>query len=318
MVQTKVQARKKEGTTATYKSNAVTLSISQNGQASITGNVVYEGSLRNDRTGLTDTRRATFTRYNGTCKQGSCSGKMTWFMGGFLAPHATTGKLQARETRRGDLACVETTAMVPMFWGFPTESRRSGADIPYRLTAGGPVRKGSRSAYAARVGSDARIFCERETGMAVEGFTEYAKEDREKYNRLRWWLGMTWGDMFDKATDLYPEKIGLVDDTRRLTYAELREETDRLAVAFIEMGIKPRDWVLLQFPNWHEYIVAFYAMQKIGALTLLLIPRHNQSEINHLARLTKPVAWILPKQYGKIDYQPVIDDVLKENPQLNT
>ena len=82
------------------------------------------------------------------------------------------------------------------------------------------------------------------------------------------------------------------------------------------MGIKPRDWVLLQFPNWHEYIVAFFAMQKIGALTLLLIPRHNQSEINHLAHLTKPVAWILPKQYGKVDYQPVIDDVVKENPQL--
>ena len=85
--------------------------------------------------------------------------------------------------------------------------------------------------------------------MAIEGFTEYAKEDREKYNRLRWWLGMTWGDMFDKATDLYPGKIGLVDDAGRLTYAELREKVDRLAVAFIEMGIKPRDWVLLQFPN---------------------------------------------------------------------
>ena len=127
---------------------------------------------------------------------------------------------------------------------------------------------------------------------------------------------MTWGDMFDKATDLYPGKIGLVDDAGRLTYAELREKVDRLAVAFIEMGIKPRDWVLLQFPNWHEYIVTFFAMQKIGALTLLLIPRHNQSEINHLARLTKPVAWIVPKQYGKVDYQPMIDDVVKENPQL--
>ena len=59
-------------------------------------------------------------------------------------------------------------------------------------------------------------------------------------------------------------------------------------------------------------------MQKIGALTLLLIPRHNQSEINHLCALTKPVAWIVPKQYGKIDYEPIIDDVLKENPQIKT
>ena len=57
-------------------------------------------------------------------------------------------------------------------------------------------------------------------------------------------------------------------------------------------------------------------MQKIGALTVLLIPRHPQAEINHFAALTKPVAWILPSTYGKIDYQPIIDDVMKENPRI--
>ena len=154
--------------------------------------------------------------------------------------------------------------------------------------------------------------------MSIEGFTEYAPEDREKYNRLRWWLGMTWSDMFDKATDIYPDKVGLVDGVGRWTYRELREKVDCLAVSLMDLGIKPKDWVLLQFPNWHEYIIAYFAMQKIGALTVLLIPRHTQTEINHFCTLTKPVAWIVPGTYGKIDYQPIIDDVLKENPQLTT
>ena len=34
--------------------------------------------------------------------------------------------------------------------------------------------------------------------MSIEGFTPYAREDIEKFNRRRWWLGMTWGDLFDK------------------------------------------------------------------------------------------------------------------------
>lgn len=152
--------------------------------------------------------------------------------------------------------------------------------------------------------------------MAIQGFTEYAKEDREKYNRKRWWLGMTWGDLFDKATDIYPDKIGLVDGVGRWTYRELREKVDRLAISLMKRDIKPKEWVLLQVPNWHEYIIAFFALQKIGALTLLLIPRHNQSEINHLCTLTRPVAWIVPEQHGKTRYQPIIDDVLKENPQI--
>jgi 2,3-dihydroxybenzoate-AMP ligase len=153
--------------------------------------------------------------------------------------------------------------------------------------------------------------------MAIEGFTEYAKEDREQYNRKRWWLGLTWSDLFDKATDIYPDKIGLVDGAGRWTYRQLREKVDRLAISLMDLGIKPKDWVLLQFPNWHEYIISFFAMQKIGALTVLLIPRHTQTEINHFASLTKPVAWVLPGAYGKTDYQPIVDDVLKENPQLH-
>lgn len=145
--------------------------------------------------------------------------------------------------------------------------------------------------------------------MPVEGFEPYKAEDAEKYNRLRWWRGITWGDMFDKATDLYPAKEGLVDDTTRFTYAELRRKVDRLAIGLTGLGIAPKDFVLLQIPNWHEYVIAFFALQKIGAITVLLVPRHGLSEVNYLAGLTNPTAYIVPSHYGKIDYAPLIEGV---------
>jgi 2,3-dihydroxybenzoate-AMP ligase len=152
--------------------------------------------------------------------------------------------------------------------------------------------------------------------MPIEGFTPYDREDMEKYSQMRWWLGMTWGDIFDKHTDVYPDKIGLVDGSGRWTNRELRVAVDKLAIGFMKLGIEPRERVLLQLPNWHEFVVSFLALQKIGAIIVILIPRHNQTEINHLCKLTESTAWILPKQYGKITYQPVIDDVLKENPGI--
>ena len=76
--------------------------------------------------------------------------------------------------------------------------------------------------------------------MAIDGFTEYAKEDREKYNNRRWWLGITWGDMFNKATDIYPDKIGLVDEVGKWTYSQLRGKVNRLAISFMKHGIKPQ------------------------------------------------------------------------------
>jgi len=152
--------------------------------------------------------------------------------------------------------------------------------------------------------------------MPLEEFTAHQKEDAEKYIKFRWWLGVTLGDMFDKATDLYPDKEALVDDRSRLTYSQLRDKVDRLAIALIKLGIKKQDRVLLQFPNWSEFVYSYFALQKIGAITVLLIPRHSQAEINHLCHLTGATAWILPEQYHKISYAPIIDDVLQANPEL--
>ena len=130
--------------------------------------------------------------------------------------------------------------------------------------------------------------------MPIEGFAPYPKEDAEKYARMRWWLGMTWGDLFNKHTDIYPEKIGLVDAVSRWTNSDLRHAVDRLAISLMKLGIKQKDRVLLQLPNWHEFVLSFVALQKIGAVVVVLIPRHNQMEINHFCKLTEPVAWILP------------------------
>ncbi len=147
--------------------------------------------------------------------------------------------------------------------------------------------------------------------MAVEGFEPYKAEDAEKYNRLRWWHGITWGDMFDKATDLYPAKVGLVDDSTRFTYKELRDKVDRAAIGFAQLGIKQQDFVLVQLPNWHEFVVSFFALQKIGAIVVLLVSRHALAEINYLSSLTNPTAWIVPEQYRNIVYAPLIEGVTK-------
>jgi len=150
----------------------------------------------------------------------------------------------------------------------------------------------------------------------LEGCIPYEKEDADKYNRLRWWSGLTFGDVFDRATDIHPEKEAFVDLYSRLTYGEAREKTDKLAVGLMDLGIKPKDRVLLQLPNWNEFVFAFFALQKIGAITVLLIDRYRQFEINHLVNISGARAWIIPTKYKKTDYVPIIEDVLREHPEM--
>jgi len=150
----------------------------------------------------------------------------------------------------------------------------------------------------------------------LEGFTPYPEEDAERYNRFRWWPGLTFGDVLDRAAGIQPGKEAFVDRETRLTYGEAREKTDRLAVGLMDLGIRPLDRVLVQLPNWNEFPVAYFALQKIGAVAVLLIDRYRQYEIDHLIRLTGASGWIVPAGYKKTDYGPIVRDVLKEHPDV--
>ncbi|MFC1979571.1 (2,3-dihydroxybenzoyl)adenylate synthase [Chloroflexota bacterium] len=152
--------------------------------------------------------------------------------------------------------------------------------------------------------------------MLLKGYVKYKTEDVESYYRNRWWLGLTIGDLLDKAADLYPGKEALVEGSMRFTYAQLREQTNRLAIGFMKLGIKYGDPVMLQFPNWHEFPSVFFALQKIGAITVLLLPRHSRAEIDSLCSSTKAVAWIVPEKYRDIEYLDAVNDVKVKNPQL--
>jgi len=152
--------------------------------------------------------------------------------------------------------------------------------------------------------------------MSTMEFPRHGEAEAEKYTKYRWWPGVTLGDLLDKAADLYPRKEAVIDDRVRLTYGELRERVDRLAIGLIHLGLEKGDTVLLQLPNWAEFIFSYFALQKIGCIPVLLISGYRQLEVSHLARLTEAKAWIVPDLYRKIDYFSFIGEVRKENPQL--
>jgi 2,3-dihydroxybenzoate-AMP ligase/mycobactin salicyl-AMP ligase len=127
---------------------------------------------------------------------------------------------------------------------------------------------------------------------------------------------MTLGDALNKTADVFPEKEAVVDDRIRLTYRGLRERTARIAVGLMKLGIEKGDAVLLQLPNWSEFVCSFFALQQIGSIPVLLISGYKQLEVSHLARLTGAKAWIVPEVYRKIDYASFIPAVRENNPQL--
>jgi 2,3-dihydroxybenzoate-AMP ligase len=156
----------------------------------------------------------------------------------------------------------------------------------------------------------------RQSRTYLEGAVPYPIESILEYARKGWWQDLTFGDILDRSAEAQPHKTAVIDGKTRLTYAQLRAKADRFAIGLRALGIKRYDRILLQLPNRSEFLIAFYGLQRIGAVPVLAIPRHGFREVSHFFSVIEPAAWILPLKDGKQDFRPLIDAVRAETTGL--
>ena len=89
------------------------------------------------------------------------------------------------------------------------------------------------------------------------------------------------GEAFDEATEKWKDNVAIVFYGNKIRYKELREKVDRLANAFSDLGIKKGDRVAVLLLNSPEYIIAFYAAVKLGAIVTSVSPVYVSSEVKH-------------------------------------
>jgi long-chain acyl-CoA synthetase len=86
---------------------------------------------------------------------------------------------------------------------------------------------------------------------------------------------------FDEATARAPERTAVVFYGRAITYGELREATDRLACALARLGLKKGERVALYLLNSPQFIVAYFAALKCGAIVTPISPVYTSHEVRY-------------------------------------
>jgi long-chain acyl-CoA synthetase len=80
---------------------------------------------------------------------------------------------------------------------------------------------------------------------------------------------------------LTPEKIAISFYGRDIPYAVLNETIDRLAWALVDLGVKPGDRVGLQMENCPQFVFAYFAIQRAGAVVVPVNPMFKQAELEY-------------------------------------
>lgn len=121
--------------------------------------------------------------------------------------------------------------------------------------------------------------------------------------------------LFDNL-ETNPDKEALVFGGQRLTYRQLSEQVNRLAAALLDLGIRKGDKVAVDLPNWLEFVYAYFAILRIGAVIVLVNPRYRETELRHILRDSDAVAIILPVHFDQLDYLPLIQKLRPDLPDL--
>jgi crotonobetaine/carnitine-CoA ligase len=89
-------------------------------------------------------------------------------------------------------------------------------------------------------------------------------------------------EFFEHAVDTTPEALFLVHGEQRWTFAQFDVSCNRVANGLLAAGARPRDRLAYQLPNGLALLRLELAAQKIGAVTVPLIPGSTAQETEYV------------------------------------
>jgi long-chain acyl-CoA synthetase len=77
---------------------------------------------------------------------------------------------------------------------------------------------------------------------------------------------------FDRMSEVHSQKTAVLYLGERFSYGQLRELSERFAGALMDLGVKKGDRVMIYIPNCIQWVIAFLAIQRIGAVLVHISP----------------------------------------------
>jgi len=124
---------------------------------------------------------------------------------------------------------------------------------------------------------------------------------------------MTAADFCDRNGREFGAREALVDRRRRLTWLQVKQLSDRLAISLVKLGLQRDAKILVQLPNCAELFLTRLACEKAGIRLITVTPTFRLAELTPIIRFTRPEAAIIPKVYGKVNYLDLLQAARTED-----
>ena len=112
----------------------------------------------------------------------------------------------------------------------------------------------------------------------------------------------TLAEAFMATHAAHAQRPALVGPEGVITHGELDGITDRVAAAFLDLGLNPLDRVVFQLPNCNELVIALLACFKAGLIPVCTLVSHREREIGYLAQHAQARLHLVQGDDAKFDH----------------
>ncbi|MBO6092933.1 MAG: AMP-binding protein, partial [Oscillospiraceae bacterium] len=110
---------------------------------------------------------------------------------------------------------------------------------------------------------------------------------------------ITVGALLRRTAALFPNRSAVIDHGKKLSYREFDELTDRFATALLRRGIGYGDHVALFGEAEAEVLALFFAIQRIGAVAVMVNTALVRTDLETVLRLGDPKLACIGISYQK-------------------
>jgi long-chain acyl-CoA synthetase len=118
--------------------------------------------------------------------------------------------------------------------------------------------------------------------------------------------------MLEASARAHRDAVALAWFGRKISYGDLLIEVERCSAGLAALGVGKGDRVGLVMPNCPQYVIAFYATARLGAIVVGNNPLYTRREMEHQLRDSEPkVVIVLDLLHS--DFAPAFETVATQN-----
>ena len=144
----------------------------------------------------------------------------------------------------------------------------------------------------------------------------YDQQQIDDYYGAGLWSTETFHDLLVRHAEANPDKVFVTDGTRSLTFRQLFDGAQRLAVGLHRQGWRAGDTAAVQLPSWVEFVQVLAALSRLGVIAVPIMPIYRKEEVGYVLSNAGIRAVFTPATFKKFSYLDMYLDLRRDHPDL--